>query len=205
MKKLLFALAMICSLQLAYAQKPDAEMQKAVDKALAATQDAKKAAKSGTWMNLGKAYQAAYSNPVANLTPGIDKTTFLMMNKEAANLPVNQVVLEGRSFEKIEMDHANIYFNADGILEIARRSRGTPRIANRYLRRIRDYETVKVKKGVITKDVAASALAMLEVDPQGLDKIDRRLLLAVLDKFSGGPVGLDNLAATISEDPEYKN
>ncbi len=95
-----------------------------------------------------------------------------------------------------------ISIEPDGAMEIASRSRGTPRIANRYLRRIRDYETVKVKKGVITKDVAASALAMLEVDPQGLDKIDRRLLLAVLDKFSGGPVGLDNLAATISEDPE---
>ena len=118
MKKLFFALAMVCSLQLAYAQKPDAELQKGVDKALAASQDAKKATKAATWMNLGKAYQAAYSNPVANITPGIDKATFAMMNKEAAGAPVSEVVLEGRRFEKMELSHVNAYFNENGVLEI---------------------------------------------------------------------------------------
>ena len=118
MKKFVFALALVCSLQMAYAQKPDAEMQKGVDKALAAAQDAKKAAKPATWMNLGKAYQAAYANPVASITPGIDKTTFAMMNKEAADAPVSTVEIGGRSFEKYALSHVNVYFNTNGVLEI---------------------------------------------------------------------------------------
>ena len=87
----------------------------------------------------------------------------------------------------------------DGALEIARRSRGTPRIANRLLRRVRDYAEVK-GKGQITKDMADAALKMLDVDPVGFDLMDRKLLEAVLFKFSGGPVGLDNLAAAIGEE-----
>lgn len=85
-----------------------------------------------------------------------------------------------------------------GALEIARRSRGTPRIANRLLRRVRDYAEVKAG-GKIHQAVADAALKMLDVDPLGLDLMDRKLLWAVIEKFSGGPVGVDNLAAAIGE------
>ena len=88
---------------------------------------------------------------------------------------------------------------ADGALEIARRSRGTPRVANRLLRRVRDYAQVRAD-GTITREVADAALLMLDVDVLGLDVMDRKLLLAVLEKFSGGPVGVDNLAAAIGEE-----
>ncbi|HET9578835.1 MAG TPA: Holliday junction branch migration DNA helicase RuvB, partial [Usitatibacter sp.] len=90
--------------------------------------------------------------------------------------------------------------DADGAFEIARRSRGTPRIANRLLRRVRDYADVK-GGGVITKPIADAALAMLDVDPQGFDVMDRKLLEAVIHRFDGGPVGLDNIAASIGEEP----
>ncbi|MDR2000971.1 MAG: Holliday junction branch migration DNA helicase RuvB [Zoogloeaceae bacterium] len=86
----------------------------------------------------------------------------------------------------------------DGATEIARRARGTPRIANRLLRRVRDYAEVKAQGG-ISRDVADAALSMLDVDPLGLDVMDRKLMLAVLEKFGGGPVGVDNLAAAIGE------
>jgi Holliday junction DNA helicase RuvB len=85
-----------------------------------------------------------------------------------------------------------------GASEIARRSRGTPRIANRLLRRVRDFAEVKAE-GAITATVADAALSMLDVDELGLDVMDRKLLSAVLEKFGGGPVGLDNLAAAIGE------
>ena len=91
--------------------------------------------------------------------------------------------------------------DADGISEIARRSRGTPRIANRLLRRVRDYAQV-VADGVITREVAREALDQLEVDARGLDGTDRRVLLAIIDKFGGGPVGLDTIAASTSEDAD---
>ena len=87
-----------------------------------------------------------------------------------------------------------------GALEIARRSRGTPRIANRLLRRVRDYAEVK-GDGRITQPMAQRALAMLDVDPLGLDLMDRKLLEAVIQRFDGGPVGLDNVAAAIGEEP----
>jgi Holliday junction DNA helicase RuvB len=86
-----------------------------------------------------------------------------------------------------------------GSREIAKRSRGTPRIANRLLRRVRDYAQVKAQ-GRITAPIADAALTMLDVDPIGLDTMDRRLLRAVIEKFSGGPVGLDNVAAAIGEE-----
>jgi Holliday junction DNA helicase RuvB len=89
----------------------------------------------------------------------------------------------------------------EGASEIARRSRGTPRIANRLLRRVRDFAQVRAD-GVITLDVARDGLALLEVDHNGFDEIDRRLMLTIIEKFSGGPVGLNALAAAISEDPE---
>ena len=88
-----------------------------------------------------------------------------------------------------------------GAQEIARRARGTPRIANRLLRRVRDFAEVRTA-GHITDDVAVSALNMLNVDTEGFDFMDRKLLLAIIDKFVGGPVGLDNLAAAIGEERE---
>ena len=87
----------------------------------------------------------------------------------------------------------------EGILEIARRSRGTPRMANRMLKRVRDLAQVKAG-GVITRQVADEALSLLEVDQLGLDKVDRSVLSCMMDKFGGGPVGLDTLAATTGED-----
>ncbi len=85
-----------------------------------------------------------------------------------------------------------------GLAEVARRSRGTPRIANRLLKRVRDFAEVK-GRGVITKSIADEAMAALEIDPQGLDSADRRLLLALAEKFGGGPVGVETLAVAISE------
>jgi len=93
----------------------------------------------------------------------------------------------------------NAPMDEEGGFEIARRSRGTPRIANRLLRRVRDYAEVK-GDGRITKSIADKALAMLDVDPQGFDVMDRKLLEAVIHRFDGGPVGLDNIAASIGEE-----
>jgi Holliday junction DNA helicase RuvB len=88
-----------------------------------------------------------------------------------------------------------------GIAEIAHRARGTPRVANRLLKRVRDYAQVRAD-GVITRDVAREALALLEVDPLGLDDIDRRVLRTIIEKFEGGPVGLDTIGASLSEEPD---
>lgn len=93
----------------------------------------------------------------------------------------------------------NVEMVDSGALEIAKRSRGTPRIANRLLRRVRDYAQVK-SNGKVTADIADAALQMLDVDKLGFDVMDRKLLQAVLEKFGGGPVGLDNLAAAIGEE-----
>ncbi|WP_280188368.1 Holliday junction branch migration DNA helicase RuvB [Delftia sp. PS-11] len=93
----------------------------------------------------------------------------------------------------------NAPIDDEGAFEIARRSRGTPRIANRLLRRVRDYADVR-GDGRITRELADRALAMLDVDPQGFDIMDRKLLEAVVHRFDGGPVGLDNIAASIGEE-----
>ncbi|MBQ7845364.1 MAG: Holliday junction branch migration DNA helicase RuvB [Clostridia bacterium] len=93
----------------------------------------------------------------------------------------------------------NVNAEPEGILEIARRSRGTPRIANRMLKRVRDYAQVK-GGGVISYEIAREAIAMQGVDELGLDKVDRNMLSCMMDKFGGGPVGLDTLAATTGED-----
>ena len=93
----------------------------------------------------------------------------------------------------------NVEVSTDGAQEIASRARGTPRIANRLLRRVRDYAEVKAE-GAISREIADAALKMLDVDAIGLDVMDRKLLLAVMEKFSGGPVGVDNLAAAIGEE-----
>ncbi|MGD8629439.1 MAG: Holliday junction branch migration DNA helicase RuvB [Gammaproteobacteria bacterium] len=92
-----------------------------------------------------------------------------------------------------------IELDVEGAAELARRSRGTPRIANRLLRRVRDYAEVKAN-GRVTREVAAAAMAMLEVDEQGFDAQDRKLLLTIIEKFAGGPVGVDNLSAAIGEE-----
>jgi Holliday junction DNA helicase RuvB len=86
-----------------------------------------------------------------------------------------------------------------GAAEIARRARGTPRIANRLLRRVRDFAQVRAN-GSISQDIASKALSMLEVDPLGLDIMDRKLLEAIIHKFDGGPVGVESLAAAIGEE-----
>ena len=92
-----------------------------------------------------------------------------------------------------------IKMEEQGVFEIASRSRGTPRIANRLLRRVRDYPQIKAD-GVITKSVADHALNMLEIDATGLDKIDKGILTSIINTFSGGPVGLETLAAMLGED-----
>jgi Holliday junction DNA helicase RuvB len=93
----------------------------------------------------------------------------------------------------------NVQIDVEGAYEIARRSRGTPRIANRLLRRVRDYAQVKAN-GYINKIVAVDALNLLKVDNNGFDMMDRKLLMTMIEKFSGGPVGIDSLAAAINED-----
>ena len=104
---------------------------------------------------------------------------------------LTHIVTRSSQLLKVPAEHG-------GALEIAKRSRGTPRIANRLLRRVRDFAEVKAS-GHITQDVADQALSMLDVDHGGLDIMDRKLLSAVIDKFGGGPVGVDNLAAAIGE------
>ena len=91
--------------------------------------------------------------------------------------------------------------DAEGAREIARRSRGTPRIANRLLRRVRDVAEVR-HDGRVTGDIARAGLAVFEVDELGLDRLDHAVLDAVIDKFSGGPVGLTTLAAAVGEEPD---
>ncbi len=95
----------------------------------------------------------------------------------------------------------NLTIDEEGAFEVAKRSRGTPRIANRLLRRVRDYADVKTQ-GIVSLSTATKALNMLEVDDQGFDLMDRKLLQAIIDKFMGGPVGLDNVAAAIGEERE---
>ncbi len=94
-----------------------------------------------------------------------------------------------------------VAIDREGVKEIARRARGTPRVANRLLKRVRDYAQVRAG-GVITRTVADEALSLLDVDPLGLDDIDRRVMRALIDKFDGGPVGLDTIAAALSEEPD---
>jgi Holliday junction DNA helicase RuvB len=93
----------------------------------------------------------------------------------------------------------SVEIRGEGAEEIARRSRGTPRIANRLLKRVRDFAQVR-GDGVITGDLACEALERIQVDRLGLDEIDHKLMLSIMDTFGGGPVGLDTLAATVSEE-----
>ena len=111
------------------------------------------------------------------------------------SLPAMQAIVE-RSAAILQ-----IAIDQGGVFEIASRARGTPRVANRLLKRVRDYAQVR-GKGVIDLEIAYQALQMLEVDQLGLDNADRRLLLTLIDKFDGGPVGLDTLSASMSEDAD---
>jgi Holliday junction DNA helicase RuvB len=97
--------------------------------------------------------------------------------------------------------YLNLSIEQSGAFEVAKRSRGTPRIANRLLRRVRDFAQVK-SSGHVDADIASQALDMLEVDTEGFDIMDRKLLLAIIEKFQGGPVGLDNVASAIGEERE---
>ncbi|MFI3176961.1 MAG: Holliday junction branch migration DNA helicase RuvB [Eubacteriales bacterium] len=113
--------------------------------------------------------------------------------------------LEFYSIEELQLiiQHSakilDVSIDEKGAVELARRSRGTPRLANRILKRVRDFAQVKYD-GIITEEVAHTALDLLEVDRMGLDRIDRMILTTIIDKFAGGPVGLDTLAAAIGED-----
>lgn len=107
---------------------------------------------------------------------------------------LSQIILRSAHFLNLPLD-------SEGATEIARRSRGTPRIANRLLRRVRDYAQVKAN-GEVTVDIASQALQMVDVDAEGFDYMDRKLILAIIEKFMGGPVGLDNLAAAIGEEKD---
>jgi Holliday junction DNA helicase RuvB len=98
-------------------------------------------------------------------------------------------------------DTLKVAIDAEGAHEVASRARGTPRVALRLLKRVRDYAQVR-SDGSITRTVADEALDLLEVDPLGLDDIDRRVLRAIIEKFNGGPVGLETIAASISEEPD---
>ncbi len=94
-----------------------------------------------------------------------------------------------------------VNISVDGAGEIARRSRGTPRLANRLLKRVRDFAEVK-HRGIVDTDVADSALKLLEVDQMGLDQMDRRILSCIVEKFSGGPVGIETLSMAVGEEAE---
>ncbi len=105
---------------------------------------------------------------------------------------IKKIILRSAEILKIKVDHSSAE-------EIAKRSRSTPRIANRLLRRVRDYAQVK-NSGKIDKDIVDKTLELLEIDTYGLDKIDQKIIETIIDKFAGGPVGLDTLSASISED-----
>lgn len=102
------------------------------------------------------------------------------------------IVTRSANILNLNIDHA-------GALEIANRSRGTPRIANRLLRRVRDYAEVEAD-GSIDQSIASSAMDLLNVDTKGFDQIDRKFLLAIIEKFDGGPVGIDNIASSLGEE-----
>ena len=110
--------------------------------------------------------------------------------------PEDLCVIVRRSAKKL-----NVNMEDTGAIEIAKRSRGTPRIANRLLRRVRDFAQVKAS-GAITQDVARDALALLDVDEKGFDQMDRRILRTIIDKFEGGPVGIDTISSAINEEPD---
>lgn len=152
MKKLFLALALVASLQVAQAQvKSDADIQKAIDKALAAANDAKKGAKPATWMKLGQAYMNAYNNPTANITPGIDKATFNLMAGQKLPAP-EQVIIGDRPYEKYVLPNVNVYFNQIGQLEITEVTH--PSIEGDALGKAFEAYKAAYERGAKPKDVA---------------------------------------------------
>ncbi len=124
------------------------------------------------------------------------RARFGLVNRLSYYEPQQLAEIVRRSAERLGVD-----IDAAGALEIARRSRGTPRIANNLLRRVRDYAQVKAGN-FITGDVAMAALTLLEIDPQGLDEMDRTILETICVKFGGGPVGLSTIAVSVGEEPD---
>jgi Holliday junction DNA helicase RuvB len=124
------------------------------------------------------------------------RARFGLVNRLDPYSPEDLAEIITRSAEKL-----NVSIESDGAIEIAARSRGTPRIANNLLRRVRDYAQVKADN-IITKDVAQKALSLLEIDPDGLDEMDLRILDTICTKFGGGPVGLSTIAVTVGEEPD---
>ncbi|MGH7961250.1 MAG: Holliday junction DNA helicase RuvB C-terminal domain-containing protein, partial [Candidatus Binatia bacterium] len=117
-------------------------------------------------------------------------STFRLDFYQVADL--EKIIRRSASLLKVTID-------TEGTVEIARRARGTPRIANRLLRRVRDFAQVRAQ-GAVTREVAHEALTLLEVDARGFDKMDRAILLTIIEKFSGGPVGVETIAAAIGEE-----
>lgn len=130
----------------------------------------------------------------AGLLSGPLRSRFGIVHRIDFYTPAEILIIVRRSAEIL-----NVAMDEEGAAELARRSRGTPRIANRLLRRVRDFAQVKAD-GHITAPVARAALDMLEVDPNGFDEMDRKLLLTILEKYGGGPVGVNTLAASLSEE-----
>ena len=124
------------------------------------------------------------------------RARFGLVNRLDYYEPVKLAEIVARSAAKLGVD-----IDCDGALEIARRSRGTPRIANNLLRRVRDYAQIRAGN-FITGDVARESLGLLEIDPNGLDDMDRRILETICVKFSGGPVGLSTIAVSVGEEPD---
>ena len=124
------------------------------------------------------------------------RARFGLVNRLSYYEPADLSEIVKRSAEKLGVD-----IDEDGALEIARRSRGTPRIANNLLRRVRDYAQVE-NGNLITAEVAVRSLALLEIDPHGLDEMDRKILETICVKFGGGPVGLSTIAVSVGEEPD---
>lgn len=124
------------------------------------------------------------------------RARFGLVNRLSYYEPVDLAEIVKRSAEKLGVD-----IDEGGALEIARRSRGTPRIANNLLRRVRDYAQVE-NGNLITAEVAVRSLGLLEIDPHGLDEMDRRILETICVKFGGGPVGLSTIAVSVGEEPD---
>ena len=124
------------------------------------------------------------------------RARFGLVNRLGFYEPAELAAIVTRSAAKL-----NVGIDPDGALEIAARSRGTPRIANNLLRRVRDYAQVRAGNR-ITKQVAVASLSLLEIDPQGLDEMDVRILETICEKFGGGPVGLSTIAVSVGEEPD---
>jgi Holliday junction resolvasome RuvABC ATP-dependent DNA helicase subunit len=152
------------------------------------------------FIQAAKERQEALDHVLLYGPPGLGKTT--LANIISRELTSQITTTSGPVLEKAVKRSAkilNVEIDDDGAIEIAKRSRGTPRVANRLLRRIRDFAQVKADN-CINKTVAEKALEKLEVDSRGFDEMDKRILLTIIEKFSGGPVGVNTIAVAVSEE-----